>query len=105
METMAIFSEIAPAQAQAVSLLLLVASGFSASACAPRDAGVGSAVRHNMALHIINPVPQHQGDLPEGASGARAALAQERYRTGTVKQPPAIHTISGSLSGGRDGRS
>ena len=97
---MAIFSEILPAQARSLSVLALALCGFSAPACAPKDAGVGSAVRHNTALHVVNPAPDYAGDVPEGASGARAALAQERYRTGAVRQPATIQTTSRPNSGG-----
>lgn len=104
MEAMAIFFEIRPVQAKAFSVLALVLCGFTASACAPRDAGVGSAVRHNTTLHVINPVPDYAGDVPEGASGERAALAQERYRTGAVKQPATIQTTSRHAVGGPEER-
>ena len=106
---MAIFSETVPARARAWSLLLLALCGVSAPACAPTDSGVGFAVRRNAALHVINPSPEYAAEMPEGASGERAALAQERYRTGAVKQPATIQTTSrpnssGPSSGGSEGR-
>lgn len=58
-----------------------------AAACAPIDAGLGNAVRHNLALQIIDPEPTHAGAPIEAGSGARSALAFERYRKGRVYDP------------------
>lgn len=43
--------------------------------------GFGDAVRHNMAVQIINP-DGHPDLTPSATDGARAAGAIERYRTG-----------------------
>lgn len=102
MEAMAIFSEGANKRARAVCLLCLAVAGIAA-ACAPKDAGLGASVRHNMALHVVDPAPHHKGEPLEGASGARAASAQERYRTGAVAQPSTIQTTSRPASGARGG--
>ncbi len=69
------------------------------------DPGFGNAVRHNMALQIINPDPQYDANALEADSGARAALAQRRYRTGTVIQPAIQSTsvIAGFESGSSGG--
>ena len=64
-----------------IPLLLLAGS------CAPIDEGLGNAVRHNMALQIIDPEPTHAGTPMEAGSGARSALAYERYRKGRVLEP------------------
>ena len=66
------------------------------------DPGFGDAVRTNIALHTINPDPQYPPDALEADSGARAGLAQRRYRTGTVIQPQIGSTtsITGFSGGG-----
>lgn len=76
------------------SCLVLALAGLAASACTPRDTGLGATVRHNMALHIIDPNPTYKGEPMEGTSGDRAASAQERYRKGTVKEPRTIETTN-----------
>lgn len=58
------------------------------------DPGFGDAVRTNIALHTINPDPQYPEDMREADSGARAGLAQRRYRTGTVIEPRITTTTS-----------
>ena len=80
--------------------LLLVAS-----ACAPIDAGLGNAVRHNMALQVIDPDPKHAGTPVEAGSGSRSALALKRYREGKVPDPKPSggarpFEISGQGAGG-----
>lgn len=99
MQTTAKGARLAPEKAFGLCLLL---AGLFASSCAPKDAGLGAAVRHNVALHVIAPSPSHAGQPIEGASGARAAAAQERYRTGTVKPPQTIQT-TGSPAGQNPG--
>ena len=76
-----------------------------AAACAPIDTGLGNAVRHNMALHIIDPEPKHAGTPMEAGSGDRAALALERYREGRILDPKPAggarpFEISGQGAGG-----
>lgn len=78
--------------------LCLLLAGLAASSCAPHDAGLGAAVRHNVALHVIDPRPSYAGQPIAGGSGARAAAAQERYRTGTVKPPQTIQTTDSPAS-------
>lgn len=46
--------------------------------------GFGDAVRHNMAVQILNP-EGHPDLTPPPMDGARAADAVERYRTGKTK--------------------
>ena len=45
----------------------------------------GDAVRHNMAVQIINP-DGHPDLTPSAMDGARAAGAVERYRTGKTAE-------------------
>jgi hypothetical protein len=76
-----------------------------AVACAPIDTGLGNAVRHNMALQIIDPEPTHAGTPIEAGSGARSALAFDRYRKGRVLDPKPAggarpFEISGQGAGG-----
>ncbi len=55
------------------------------------DPGFGSAVRHNMALHIIDPEPRRE-TLPP-TDGYRRGLAVGRYQTDTVEPPVETYTI------------
>lgn len=47
--------------------------------------GFGDAVRHNMAVQIINP-DGHPDLTPPAMDGARAADAVERYRAGKTEE-------------------
>lgn len=66
-----------------------------AAACEPHDAPLhpsfGNSVRHNMAMHVVNPTPQRVDEAPEG-SGARSAIATQRYRTDTTQELEAVST-------------
>lgn len=53
----------------------------------------GEAVKHNMAAHIIDPIPTDPRVEPQ-ADGQRARLGIRRYRTDEV-EPPATATVSG----------
>lgn len=70
-------------------------------ACTPNDTGFGSAVRHNVALQVIDPDPQYAGTPVEGADGARSALAIDRYKKGSVKQPVRVDINTAVQSGSR----
>lgn len=69
------------------------------------DPTLGGAVKHNNALQIVNPDPQYEEVALEGASGTVNQKAQERYRKGTVKQPPTIRTTTINAGGGNSGGS
>ena len=63
---------------------LLAAMAGGACAPTPADTEVpsfGNAVRHNMALHILNPDVEASAEAP-ALDGARAGVAMERYRAG-----------------------
>lgn len=49
----------------------------------------GVATRQALAAQIADPDARYRGDPAPGADGRRAALAQERYGTGTVLPPAA----------------
>lgn len=92
---------IAPFRPSAV--LLALAAAATLSACADpgeTSPNFGNAVRHNMAVHIINPAPDYGADMLPTGDGRRQALATERYATGKVLRPPAPSTTSGALSKG-----
>lgn len=75
------------------SALILIAFGLGGCAheaglpdfyAEETEAKFGEAVRQNIAAQVVNP------DAPEGvltASGARTALAQERYEEDKVEKP------------------
>lgn len=67
--------------------------------CTPNDIALGSAVRHNSALQIIDPDPQPQTAALPGDHGDTAANAVKRYRDGTVRQPVTLSTTSGTRGG------
>ena len=59
----------------------------------------GAAVRQDMVAQIADPDPHYRGP-PPASNGARAVLAQGRYRTGTTIPPVATaSTITGGDSG------
>lgn len=73
---------MAPLQLKVIAAALLLLP-----ACAPVDAGLGNAVRQNVAAQVIDPDPQYRGTPIEAGSGDRAALAMRRYREGRVIEP------------------
>ena len=67
---------------------LLTVVAVTAVACENKDPireGFGNSVRHNMAVHIINPRPNYDIDKLSDLSGPRAAGAIGRYEHGEVK--------------------
>lgn len=74
--------------------LLLAAGALAALAgCAPVDAGMGEALRYDMAAQTIDPGPAYPEDgAKPGGSGEHGAKAAERYRKGTVKDVQAQDT-------------
>ncbi|EKV28661.1 hypothetical protein C882_0873 [Caenispirillum salinarum AK4] len=83
------------------AVFLGLAAAASLGACAEpgeTSPNFGAAVRHNMAVHIINPAPDYGPGAQPTGSGRRQALATERYATGTVIRPPAPSTTTGALS-------
>lgn len=70
-------------------------------ACTPNDTTFGGAMRHDMALQVIDPDPQYNGTPIEGADGTRSALAVERYKQGAVKQPVRVDINTAVKSGSR----
>ena len=73
------------------------AAGFAGlvGACAAPETlnpNLGNAVRHNMAIHIINPDPRLPDVNGPEMSGRRAAKAVERYHEGEVIEPERVET-------------
>ena len=80
--------------------LTAVALGALAG-CAPVDAGLGEALRYDMAVQTVNPDPVYPEDaLQPGYHGEKAQKATERYRKGSTKP---VQTITTSNSGGGSG--
>lgn len=81
---------------KATTIFTVLAAGGLLVACTPQEKihpSFGNSVRHNMSLHIINPVPEYSAtqQIPE-LDGPRAAGAQDRYDTGKVIQPERLRT-------------
>lgn len=73
-------------------------------ACAPVDAGLGEAVKYDMAVQTVNPEPQYPADGAQpGDSGEHAADATKRYRDGNVTDVKRINTQRATGSGGGGG--
>ena len=71
------------------------------TACAPVDAGLGEAVRYDMAIQTVNPDPVYPDDGAQpGDSGEKGADAVKRYRKGDTKELKIDSTSSGSGGGG-----
>lgn len=84
------------------NMLRAAALAFAAAlaGCTPNDTTMGGALRHDMALQVIDPDPQAQTDAIEGGSGVRAAAAVDRYNQGRVKEPVITSTKSSGGNGG-----
>jgi hypothetical protein len=69
----------------------------------PKDyqAHFGQSVRQNVAVQTVNP-DAPSSDVLE-ASGARAALAQQRYRTDKVEKPESATTLKSTTESGNSG--
>src|SRR5690349_21666860 len=65
------------------------------------EAHFGQSVRHNIAVQTVNP-DGPSSDVLE-ASGARAALAQQRYRTDKVEKPVGAATLKSTTESGSGG--
>lgn len=64
------------------------------------DAGFGETSKYNAAVQIINPDPVYTADGAQpGDSGAKAADASKRYRTGAVQDTQAISSTSSGGGG------
>ncbi|MGH6781375.1 MAG: hypothetical protein ACREB5_04630 [Sphingomonadaceae bacterium] len=79
---------------------ILMIAAAPLAACTPNDTTLGGAMKHNIAMQVIDPDPAYQGDLMEGGSGDHAGKAAERYRQGQVKQPTSIRSTSSVRGGG-----
>lgn len=71
------------------------------AACAPVDAGLGEAVRYDMAAQTVNPDPVYPEDGAQpGDSGVRGAEAVKAYRKGETKELRTETTSSISTGSG-----
>ncbi len=78
------------------TVFTVLTAGGLLVACTPQEKihpSFGNSVRHNMSVHIINPVPEYSASqqIPE-LDGPRAAGAQGRYDKGEVIQPERLRT-------------
>jgi type IV pilus biogenesis protein CpaD/CtpE len=62
------------------------------AACTPNDTTFGGALRHNIAMQVIDPDPQYQGTPMEGGDGEVIGKAVDRYKKGAVKQTVSVKT-------------
>ena len=68
---------------------LLTAVAVMSAGCEnsePLRKGFGDSVRHNMAVHIINPRPNYDVDSLSDLTGPRAAGVMERYHSDKVEE-------------------
>ena len=72
--------------------VILLAVGAGCDNATPLNKDFGNAVRHNMAVQIINPSPDYTGLGPPRMDGVRAAGALERYKEGEVIKPKIVPT-------------
>lgn len=87
------------------SVLVVLALGLAGcvQSQAHLSSDFGYAVRQAAVAQIANPSAVYAGVPAPGADGARAAGAQERYRTGKVIAPTGIaSTIGSAASGGAE---
>lgn len=83
------------------SVIVLLASGLAGcvQSQAHLSSDFGYAVRGAAVAQIANPDAVYAGTPQPGFDGARAASAQERYRTGKVIPPTGIaSTITSATS-------
>ena len=94
---------------KATPILAALGAVLALSACTGHGGGLdakrfnspdfGESVRNNIATQSI-PADPDTANTPPEADGARQALAQQRYHTDRVKQPPSPNTSSVQGSGG-----
>ncbi len=80
-----------------ITILLATAGAIALAGCQTQPRLVnhpsfGNSVRHNMAVHIINPRPAMAATEATDLEGKRAAGAIGRYERGEVFQPLDITT-------------
>jgi hypothetical protein len=77
------------------------AAALTLGGCTAVDPGFGEALRYDMALQTIDPDPVYAEDgAKPGDSGALAAEASERYRTGKVTPVETQSAGSSSIGSG-----
>jgi hypothetical protein len=78
------------------TIITAAAAGLGLGGCTTVDPGFGEAYRYDMAIQTVDPDPVYPEDgAKPGDSGAVAAEASDRYRTGRVK-PVESGTAGGS---------
>ncbi len=73
---------------KALAFAILTVAAVTIAGCGnqePLGHGFGDSVRHNMAVHIINPRPNYDVDSLDGLSGPRAAGVIGRYESDKVE--------------------
>jgi hypothetical protein len=61
---------------------LLLLAAIPLAACTANDTTMGGALKHNVAMQVIDPDPAYDGEKVEGGNGVRSAAATERYEKG-----------------------
>ncbi|MGD8325464.1 MAG: hypothetical protein PVF65_00975 [Sphingomonadales bacterium] len=83
-------------------ILLLSGAALTLQGCfAHHEAihpGYGNSLLQNKALQVANPAPTYEG--PATSSGAKAAIAMERYKTDKVEDLVILRTTTVGNSGG-----
>ncbi|ACL57527.1 hypothetical protein [Methylobacterium nodulans] len=64
------------------------------------DSSSGEAVAHNLAMHVIDPWPEHARNTNIGGNGVRTQAAVERYCRDQIKTAPQGSFAAGSAPGG-----
>jgi hypothetical protein len=84
-----------------LNLIVPAAALVLLASCAPVDAGLGEAVRYDMAIQTINPDPVYPEDGAQpGDNGEKGAEAVKRYRKGETTELKIESTASSTSSGG-----
>lgn len=79
-------------------ILIIMIAGLGLWGCGTSTSvnGLGDAVRHNLAVHIINPDPSRDR-MESVTSGEKVAKAIKRYQEGRVLKPKTL-TLKGTES-------
>ncbi len=89
-----------------MSALSMIACGLAGCVQAPGNLqpDFGSSVRQAVAAQIADPGARYKRTEPPASSGARTALAQDRYEKGKVLQPATTATSSAVKDAGGGGK-
>ena len=94
--------------ARVFAIAAILGAGTALSACAQSRLRLapdfGEAVRQDVAAQIADPDAHYAGTPAPASNGERTAIAQRRYVTHTVLEPPSTSiSVSGGGGGGGGG--